>query len=57
MAVTNTIVSQSHLLVKILWVNNLCPDLMLKIIVNWLNTIVAKVIVLATSSEVALPIM
>ena len=33
-AVTNTIVSQSHLLVNILWVNQLCPDLMLKMIVN-----------------------
>ena len=34
MAVTNTIVSQSHLLVNILSVNQLCPDLMLKIIVS-----------------------
>ena len=45
-AVTNTIVSYSHLLVNILWVNQLCPDLMLKIIVNWQNTITANVIVL-----------
>ena len=56
-AVTKTIVNQSHLLVNILWVNQLFPDLMLKIIVNWLNTIVAKVIVLATSSDVLFPIM
>lgn len=55
-AITNAMVAHNQRLLKNRSVNQLSPLRMLKIIVNWENIIVAKVIVRAVATECCKPI-